>query len=227
MNRQWRTVHFRCTWRSLGFFHAHDFNSRLVCMINMYNNHLRSRRFMDPIEWVALIVSTLAAIGTIVTVVISAYKYFGKKNAEKIRSIQNLYCELNDTLKGLDILKYPHNVLSMKIDVSAGNEKIAYFMNRSLNHDFYDSLISSGAIYLLDQDIQQTIQHIFRLIKTHNNYLEIAMRMLRQPQPVMEEIWPYVYWLEQNQPRITMIIREVMDKLEERFMIDECLPSAV
>lgn len=47
-----------------------------------------------------------------------------------------------------------------------------YFMNRMFNHDFYDSLVSSGKINFVDRSIQQPLQNVFHYIRDHNAYLQ-------------------------------------------------------
>ncbi|ABK76970.1 hypothetical protein CENSYa_0334 [Cenarchaeum symbiosum A] len=49
-------------------------------------------------------------------------------------------------------------------------------MPMAFNHDFYDSMISSGMINFLEPQLQQSIQNLFRIIKSHNNYLSITTR---------------------------------------------------
>lgn len=45
-------------------------------------------------------------------------------------------------------------------------------MSRIFNHDFYDSLVSSGKINFVDRSIQQPIQDVYHHIRDHNTYLQ-------------------------------------------------------
>ena len=76
-----------------------------------------------------------------------------------------MFVELDDTLNALNETKH-----SDLITEESGNEEF-HFMNRKLNHDFYDSLIFSGKINFLESDTQQPMQDIFQKIKDHNFYI--------------------------------------------------------
>ena len=76
-----------------------------------------------------------------------------------------MFVELDDTLNALNETKH-----SDLITVESGNEK-SHFINRKLNHDFYDSLIFSGKINFLESDTQQPMQDTFQKIKDHNFYI--------------------------------------------------------
>lgn len=52
-----------------------------------------------------------------------------------------------------------------------GDGEKYYFVNRMLNHDFYDSLVFSGKINFLPTRIQQQTQDVFQLIKDHNSFI--------------------------------------------------------
>ncbi len=64
---------------------------------------------MEPHQWFFSnliennLLGSAAAVATIPTVFISAYKHFKDKNNEKMRASQNLYLELGDTLRSLDM----------------------------------------------------------------------------------------------------------------------------
>ena len=88
----------------------------------------------------------LAQIITSIAIVIAPFVYFLKashnENSERTRASRNLYDELDNTLNALDEKVHPNDF--KLVDFEA--EKKYYFMNRMLNHDFYDSLIFSGKI---------------------------------------------------------------------------------
>ena len=113
----------------------------------------------------------LAPFITSVTVVLAPFVYFLKTKhseySERTRASRNLYTELNNTLDALDEKSYPD---SFRVVEFEGGQKY-YFMNRMLNHDFYDSLVFSGKINFLPTEIQQKTQDTFQLIKDHNSFI--------------------------------------------------------
>ena len=122
---------------------------------------------------------SMVAVATILTVLVSAYKHFKDKNNEKMRASQNLHLELDDTLRSLDYDKSPEDFC--RVDAHGRAEKkFLYFMSKFLNHDFYDSLISSGRINFLEPALQQPMQNIYKRIKMHNEFLAIPKRMRDQ-----------------------------------------------
>ncbi len=126
--------------------------------------------------WEHDLLNKWASLITIISVVGIPLVYFLNQNIkeneqkQKIkdelnRASANLLVELDDTLNALNETK--HNDLKT---VESGNEKF-HFINRKLNHDFYDSLIFSGKINFLESDIQQPMQDTFQKIKDHNFYI--------------------------------------------------------
>lgn len=105
---------------------------------------------------IEMVLNNLASIVTILSLGIAPFVYFWKKNldekSERKRASENLYIELNDALDGSDASKHD----DLKI-IKTKDKKLA-FMNRRLNHDFYDSLVSSGKINFLTSELQQPIQ---------------------------------------------------------------------
>ena len=108
---------------------------------------------------------------TILSLVISPLVYFARQwhesRAERRRASQNIYLELLDTRDGLDTLK--SRDLKM-VRIHGGKE--VYFMNRMFNHDFYDSLVSSGRINFVKPELQQRVQDVYHYIKDHNFCLQ-------------------------------------------------------
>ena len=113
-----------------------------------------------------------APLMTSISVALAPFVYFLKtkhnENNERTRASQNLYTELDNTLKALDEKAYPDN---FKVVEFEGGKKY-YFINRMLNHDFYDSLVFSGKINFLPTNIQQQTQDVFQLIKDHNSFIK-------------------------------------------------------
>lgn len=106
-----------------------------------------------------------------VTVALAPFVYFLKtkhnENSERTRASRNLYAELDNTLGALDEKSHPDNFKVVEFE----DGKECYFMNRMLNHDFYDSLVFSGRINFLPTEIQQQTQDAFQLIKDHNSFI--------------------------------------------------------
>ena len=109
----------------------------------------------------------------------------------------------SNSLDGLN--EKEHNNLRK---VSLPNNKEVYFMNRSLNHDFYDSLVFSGKINFLPPDIQQPIQDTFQKIKDHNLFLS-RIREIEDDASVGEDI-----------SRKTMRYYEMLGKIEDELLSD-------
>ena len=59
--------------------------------------------------------------------------------------------ELRDTLDGLNRDTHPEDAMSF----GTGDGQNMFFVNRILNHDFYDGLICSGRISLLKPDLNR------------------------------------------------------------------------
>ena len=114
----------------------------------------------------------LAPFMTSISVALAPFVYFLKtkhnENSERTRASQNLYTELDNTLTALDEKVYPDNFKMVEFE---DGEKY-FFINRMLNHDFYDSLVFSGKINFLPTKIQQQTQDVFQLIKDHNLFIK-------------------------------------------------------
>lgn len=182
---------------------------------------------MEPYLWIFSnliennLLGSMAAVATIITVFVSAYKHFKDKDNEKMRASQNLYFELGDTLRSLDYDKFPDDF--GHVDVEGGAEKkTLYFMSKSLNHDFYDSLISSGRINFLEPDLQQPIQNIFKRIKMHNEFLAITKRMRDQhiDGSVPKQAYQYYEWMDEHEVYLSREIPGMMKKLQQHFKFD-------
>ena len=170
--------------------------------------------FGTPITWISL----AASLATIITVLFSAGKYFSSKNAEKALTSENLYLELGDTLTSLDSSKFSDDFYNVDITDRSGNHRTAYFMGRSLNHDFYDSLIYSGKINFLDPLLQQRVQDIFKRIKTHNRFVDVVFEMVERNGGNMPvQAHKYCEWLEVNEKRLQQELPEMLDSLRSHF----------
>ncbi len=160
----------------------------------------------------------LAAIVTIFSLILSPLVYFIKRwnneKAETKRASGNICRELRDTLESLDRSKFRNE----SIDFTTKDGKKVYFMNRVLNHDFYDSLISSGKINFLDPDLQQHVQNIFKLIKRHNEHLKIAEKIrIDKQESFPEETHIYHIWMERDERMLLQDIPVLIKNIEFKF----------
>ena len=162
--------------------------------------------------------SKMSSMITILSLGIAPAWYFWKKNQDerhtRVRSSKNLYLELDDALKALDTEKYPDDFKKVMID----DGKCVYFMNRGLNHDFYDSLIFSGNINFLRPEIQQQIQDIFQRIKDHNRHIRKIRDIednANDGSDILHKTKRYYEILSQNECVLLEKIPEMKKTLEE------------
>ena len=122
--------------------------------------------------------SKITSIVTIISLVVAPLFFFVKrwydKRSERKMVSKNLHGELQDALDALDDKLHPKDFFTLKFS----RDREIQYMNRSLNHDVYDSLIFSGKINFLRHDLQQQIQDIFKRIKAHNKYIIKTGEML-------------------------------------------------
>ncbi len=155
---------------------------------------------------------------TVISVAVSPIWYFWTryqdKKDEQDRASRNLYGELKDALDGLDDTKYSDDVVTITF-----NEKSPVFMNRDMNHDIYDSLVSSGKINFLTYELQQGIQDIFRRIKQHNYYVTLVMELSDKENRVNKKALKYCISMESTEDKLLRDIPDMMKKLENDFNI--------
>ena len=161
--------------------------------------------------------SNLAAVATIVAVSVSAYKYFREKNREKSRAARNLYFELNNALEALDSKRFPGSYCEIDVTPQSATKKTTIrVMARTFNHDFYDSLISSGMINFLEPELQQPIQDIFKWLKTHNRFLVTALEMSEQDgEKVPQRSHRYYERASADEERLNAEIPKMMERLRK------------
>ena len=161
------------------------------------------------VKWTSII--------TIVSVILSPAVYFWKRyqdmKDEQDRVSRNLYEELNDALDGLDDEKYQINMVKITY-----KNKDYYFMNRDLNHDIYDSLVSSGKINFLPYKVQQTIQDIFKRIKQHNDYSTYIMRQYEKTNTIGAETIKYLKQIDSMGREIPKEICKIKEKFERDLL---------
>ena len=163
-----------------------------------------------------------AAIVTMISLGTSPAVYFWKKRQdsmdERSRASKNLHIELNDALDGLNEKRYTGSFKKAKVPNGE-----YYFMNRMLNHDFYDSLVFSGKINFLPPKIQQSTQDAFQKIKDHNNYLK-KIRDIEddadEEEDVSKKTTRYYKMLDKIEDRLLSDIPVVKEKLAKEFKID-------
>lgn len=161
-----------------------------------------------------------APLIAVYSLVMAPIGYFLKKRLdekdERTRASQNLYTELNDTLNALDD-DVPERLRMVKFK----NARYL-FVNRMLNHDFYDSLIFSGKINFLSVGVQQQTQDIFQKIKDHNIFLMKIKNMeenLCQTDDIGQQIQRYYAALERTEGELVREIPKLKNKLKEEFKI--------
>ncbi len=173
--------------------------------------------------WEDEYLSKWASMITIISVGIVPAWYFWTKHQneqdEKSRASKNLYIELDDTWKALQYEAHPDQFLGKNLKKGG----IAKFMNRALNHDFYDSLVFSGKINFLPPEIQQEIQDGFQRIKDHNFYI----RKIRdiEDYAYLHEIISlktdrYYEMLDKTEVILLDEIPKLKEKLKEEFKFD-------
>lgn len=157
----------------------------------------------------------IASLATITAVAVPVVRHFRHKGSEKIRVSKSLCLELEDAIAGLNPKKFPEDFYNTNVKDPDGRERKAYFMARSLNHDFYDSLISSGKINLLDPPLQQSAQNIFKRIKMHNKYVDHVLEMAEHSgNTVPAEAHKYCLWLEESEELLQKELPEILQSLE-------------
>lgn len=176
--------------------------------------------------WEGEFLGKWASLVTILSLVGIPFAYFAnqdKKDKEKkqdakderTRASRNLYGELKDALDALDDDKHQED--STKVSIKG--KKDVYFMNRFMNHDVYDSLISSGKINFLKYELQQEVQDIFKQIKYHNHYLTYIKEFqdVKENKSVEEFTYRYYALMESYELSLLIEIPDMMKKLHEEF----------
>lgn len=164
-----------------------------------------------------------ASVSTIISLGIAPVWYFWTKHQnekdERSRASKNLYTELDDTLDGLDDKKHLKDFKEVPLE----NGNVVKFMNRALNHDFYDSLVFSGKINFLPPKIQQAVQDTFQKIKDHNFYIR-KIRDIEDNAYLNENISSktirYYEMLDKTEINLIDEIPPIKEKLKEEFKID-------
>jgi len=155
--------------------------------------------------WEDEYLSKWASMITIISVVFATAWYFWtnhqNEHDEKSRASKNLYIELDDTWKALQYEAHPDQFLGKNLRKGG----IAKFMNRALNHDFYE------------------IQDGFQRIKDHNFYL----RKIRdiEDHAYLHEIISlktdrYYEKLDKTEVILLDEIPKLKEKLKEEFKFD-------
>ena len=131
---------------------------------------------VDSAVWNCSTVEKIAAVVTISSLMLSPGYYFVKRwHSDKTkgeRAATAVYMEMVDAHSSLDTGK--HQELRV---VELPDQTKAHFMSRLLNHDIYDSLVSSGKITFIAAGLQQDIQDVFQHVKDHNALLRKVRKM--------------------------------------------------
>lgn len=148
-----------------------------------------------------------------VAIALAPFTYFVRKkraeNSERAHTSENLYMELDNALNALDEEKYPND---FKV-VEFLDDKRYFFMNRMLNHDFYDGLVSSGKTDFLPTKTQHRIQDMFQMIKDHNAFIRTIREIEDRAQP-----GEYI-------PLKTMKYYEALEKIEIELLVSCGIPK--
>lgn len=162
---------------------------------------------------------SIVSIITIVGFVGAPISYFLKKEyderGEGRRASIKLYNELDNTLDALDGSKYVDDHIKVEMDGD-----VFYFMKRSFNYDFYDSLIFSGGIKFLSDETLQPLQDVFKTIKAHDERLKMIRSMEAQSQDGNvsdSKVRPYYKALHNSEKTLSMDIPQVQKMLSEEF----------
>lgn len=161
-------------------------------------------------------VERLAIVATALSLVATPVFYFLQKahnnRDERSRASGSLYLELDDALNGLDERKYG-DLRTVKV-----YNRSIYFMNRLLNHGFYDSLISSGKITFIRPRLQQPIQDIFQKIKQRNEIL-YKVRDLQDSGSQITSAYAHYESLAEYEEQLITTIPNIMRELEREYNI--------
>lgn len=163
----------------------------------------------------------LAALVTVFSLVATPSGYFAKviygEYRTRRRASTGIYLELADTLVSLDRDRFGNDVVSF---VRADSGKRITYMNRTLNLDFYYSLVRSGNLGFVAPEIQQPIQDAFGKIKDHNGILDrISMIVSEQKTPFPREAYPLYERVSKIEEELLRDIPALLKKLERRFGI--------
>lgn len=172
-------------------------------------------------EIVFLASAVATIIGTVVAVSVAGvayWKFLSERNADRKNASKNLHTELRDTLVALND-RSPENWTHVEIREDAAQSRRLYFINRMLNHDFYDSMIFSGKINFLEPKTQQPIQDIFRQIKIHNKYLTRIGHLMEKKGDgtIPDDAYKYCEWMHENEPNLERSIQNMLEELKRYF----------
>lgn len=184
--------------------------STIVIISSIFWDYMWQDEFLG--KWASLI--------TILSVIGIPLAYFSNQNKkenekkqkeidERTRASENLHGELGDALDALDAVKYKDDFWTLEF----GDKEVQY-MNRSLNHDIYDSLIFSGKINFLRHNLQQKIQDIFKRIKVHNDYIT-KIREMEDKKDNEDKTYDYYKRLEDIEKILLTDVPIAMKKLNE------------
>ena len=183
--------------------------------------------FSSLLDWITNdnpTLRNLASLGTVISLGVASFAYIRKQRQndreekqDVARASRNLYNELDDTLVSLDRKTYKEHAYSFKIN----NKKEIFFMNRHLNHDFYDSLVFSGRINFLRPELQQQVQNIFTRIKAHNVYLDLVVKMQDEAEgtDIPHKTYKYYEWMDKSEAELSKEIPDILKKLRRDFKL--------
>ena len=155
----------------------------------------------------------LAAIATLLSLTLVPLLYFLNTWDERTRISRNLHGELKDTL---DTLEWRTKKGAKEGVTVEANGDIYRYADKFLNHDVYDSLVSSGRINFLRYELQQQVQNIFKLIRKHDEYVHFIIDIKNQARKATSFV-PYYKMLDKYEDDLLEQIPDVVEKLEAEF----------
>ena len=114
----------------------------------------------DSTIGVLVIITTvlLLWIGATLTIALS------RKESERKQASESLRKELESI----------HRVISGSKRVAHHSNYVVEYTHKYLNHDIYDSLLTTGRILHIKYNAQQTLQDVIKVIKSHNEYFRLV-----------------------------------------------------
>lgn len=112
--------------------------------------------------WIAITTILMIVIVALLTVALSRHESDNKRITDGLRKeLENI-----------------HQAISNIENKGKHDKKMESNTAKYLSHDIYDSLLATGQILYINQNIQQTVQNIANTIKRHNEYLKKIERII-------------------------------------------------
>ena len=160
--------------------------------------------------------SVLASLAALLSVTYVVLVYFRNTVGERMRISKNLHGELEDTRDTLEWRKDKDLEPGMEVIVVVDEKRHRYtFTNRYLNHDVYDSLVSSGKINFLTHELQQQVQNIFKMIKHRNEFLQYTN--YNSSAMELKVLIRYYEMIDEYEQSLLKQVPDMLKKLKKEF----------